>query len=483
MKSAVENLDQTRVKLTVEVPLTDLQPSLDRAYKEVAQQVSIPGFRKGKVPPRIIDQRVGKAVVMEQAVNEALPGLYRDAVVEAGIKPIGQPSVEVTGLPGVAESEDLVFTAEVDVRPEITLPDLSEITLTVDDVEVTDEDVETELTTLRERYATLVGVERPAADGDFVTLDLTATIEEEEIDSVSGVSYQIGAGNMLEGLDEALTGLSAGETTTFSSALVGGDHAGEDAEVTVTASVIKEQELPEVDDDFAQMASEHDTVEELKESLRTQAADAKRNEQAIQARDKLIEHLQEAADFPIPTGVVEDEVTRHLAAEGREDDTEHGEEVRVETTEGLRRQLLLDVLAEQVDVKIGQNEVLEFMLNTARQYQMDPNELIKNASENGQMPSFIAEVTRNKSVATALRQVKVVDSTGAEVDLTDYIGSDEEDAQMEAEAQAAAVQAAAGPATELVDVDLDEGDDDAAAEAVEGTDAGDQTEEAEPSKD
>src|SRR5690625_3736269 len=276
---------------------------------------------------------------------------------------------------------------------------------------------------------------------------------------------------MLEGLDEALTGLSAEETTTFTSALVGGERAGEEAEITVTANVIKEQELPEVDDDFAQMASEHDTVEELRESLRTQALENKRNQQAIQARDKLIEHLQEAADFPIPTGMVEEEVTRHLAAEGREDDEEHGEEVRVETTKTLRRQLLLDVLAEQIDVQIGQDEVLEFMLNTARQYQMDPNELIQNASENGQMPAFIGEVTRNKSVAMALRQVNVVDNSGQQVDLTEYIGSDEEDERLAAQAEAQATAAASAEgATELVDVPMADEDPETDEEVTESGD-------------
>src|SRR5690625_4166646 len=438
VKSAVENLDETRVKMTVEVPLTELQPNMDRAYKAVAQQVNIPGFRKGKVPPRIIDQRVGKAAVVEQAVNEAMPDLYREAVVDSGLKPIGQPSVEVTAIPGLAEGdEDLVFTAEVDVRPEISLPELSELTLTVDSLEVSDEDVDTELTSLRERFATLVGVDRPAADGDYVTIDLKATIGEEEIDDVSGVSYQIGARNMLEGLDDALIGLTADETTTFTAPLAGGDHAGEDAEITVTATAVKEQDLPEVDDDFAQMASEFDTVDELKEDLRTKAGENKQNQQALQARDKLMDALIEHADFPIPSGVVEEEVTRHLADEGRENDTEHGAEVREETTTALRRQLLLDELGEKIEVQIGQNEVVEFMLNTARQYQMDPNELTQNAQQNGQMPMFIAEVTRNKALAVALRQVSVVDEAGEPVDLSEVIGSDEEDERMAAEAAAA----------------------------------------------
>ena len=463
MKSAVENLDETRVKMTVEVPLTELQPNMDRAYKAVAQQVNIPGFRKGKVPPRIIDQRVGKAAVVEQAVNEAMPDLYREAVVDSGLKPIGQPSVEVTAIPGLAEGdEDLVFTAEVDVRPEISLPELSELTLTVDSLEVSDEDVDTELTSLRERFATLVGVDRPAADGDYVTIDLKATIGEEEIDDVSGVSYQIGARNMLEGLDDALIGLTADETTTFTAPLAGGDHAGEDAEITVTATAVKEQDLPEVDDDFAQMASEFDTVDELKEGLRTKAGENKQNQQALQARDKLMDALIEHADFPIPSGVVEEEVTRHLADEGRENDTEHGAEVREETTTALRRQLLLDELGEKIEVQIGQNEVVEFMLNTARQYQMDPNELIQNAQQNGQMPMFIAEVTRNKALAVALRQVSVVDEAGEPVDLSEFIGSDEEDERMAAEA-AAAQEAQVADAAEAAatGVEPQEGEQDA----------------------
>lgn len=464
MKSAVENLDETRVKMTVEVPLTELQPNMDRAYKAVAQQVNIPGFRKGKVPPRIIDQRVGKAAVVEQAVNEAMPDLYREAVVDSGLKPIGQPSVEITAIPGLAEGDDdLVFTAEVDVRPEISLPELSELTLTVDSPEVSEEDVDTELTSLRERFATLVGVDRPAADGDYVTIDLKATIGEEEIDDVSGVSYQIGAGNMLDGLDEALTGLTANETTTFTAPLAGGDRAGQEAEVTVTPSAIKEQELPEVDDEFAQTASEFDTVAELEEDLRKQVADAKENNRAVAARDQLLEHLLEATEFPLPSGVIENEVHQHLENEGRLEDDEHRAEVTEETTKALQRQLLLDALSEQVTVNIEQNELLEFLMRTAQQYGQEPSEFIQQVSQNGQISLFVAELTRNKALAVALRQVKVVDSAGTEVDLSAYIGSDEEDAA----AAAAQEAAAAGTGTEQIVVE------DVSAESGESADSAD----------
>src|SRR5690606_26582302 len=457
VKSAVETVDETRVKLTVEVPMVELQPNVDKAYKEIAQQVTIPGFRKGKVPPRIIDQRVGKPVVLEQAINEAMPELYRRAVTEADIKPIGQPKIDVTTIPGLTgedDGDDLVFTAELDVRPEIELPDLSGVTLTVDSVEVTDEDVEESLTTLRQRYASLVGVDRPVADGDFLSIDLRAAIGDEEIDTASGVSYQVGSGNLLPGIDEAVIGLSAGETATFSAPLAGGEHAGEEAQVTVTVVSVKEQELPEVDDDFAQMASEVDTIDELRENLRTQVADAKVNNQAVQARDRLLEHLLENTEFPLPQGVIEDEIHRHLEGEGRLDDDEHREEVREQATDALRRQLLLDALAEKVKVQVEQGEMVEFMLRTAQQYRMDPNEFIQSAAANNQMPLYMAELARNKSLAVALRDVTVVDEAGNAVDLTEFIGDEDEDA--------------AATTTETVEVEADEPEADEAAEAEDG---------------
>jgi len=472
VKSAVETVDETRVKLTVEVPMDDLKPQVDRAYSEIAQSVTIPGFRKGKVPPRIIDQRVGKAAVLEQAINTAMPDLYRQAVTEAELKPIGQPKIDVTTIPGLtagaeAEAENLVFTAELDVRPEIELPDLSDVTLTVESAEVSDEDVEESLTTLRQRFASLVGVDRPVADGDFVSIDLVAKIGDEEIDTAEGVSYQVGSGNMLPGIDEALIGLSAGESATFNAPLAGGEHAGEDSTVTVTATAVKEQELPEADDEFAQMASEVDTIEELRANLRTQVADAKSNNRAVQARDLLLEHLLEVTEFPLPQGVIEDEIHRHLEGEDRLEDDEHREEVRAQATDALRRQLLLDTLAEKLEVQVEQGEMIEFMLRTAQQYRMDPNEFIQSASQNNQIPLYAAELARNKSLAVALRDVKVVDASGEVVDLADYIGSDEEDAANAAGAPAdeAAVEA---PEVELVETaeaeSADDGDDAASAE-------------------
>ncbi|MEE6296373.1 trigger factor [Georgenia wangjunii] len=439
MKSAVENLEPTRVKLTVEVSYDELKPSLDHAYSHIGEQVNVPGFRKGRVPARIIDQRVGRAAVIEHAVNDALPDLYRKAVTEAELKPLGQPEVDVTEIPATSGTPggQLVFTAEVDIRPEITLPELEGLELTVDPVDVTDEDVDARLDALRERFGSLVGVDRAAADGDFVVIDLTAKIGEEEVDSVSGVSYQIGAGNMLEGLDDALTGLSAGDTTTFTAALAGGERAGEEADITVTATTVKERDLPAVDDEFAQLASEFDTIEELREDLRTQVAKDKASNQAVQARDKMLEHLRDAVDFPVPTRVVDAEIKNHLEAEGKAEDDPHGEEVREETESLLREQFLLDALAEKLEVSVSQNELIQFLLSNAQQYGMDPNEFISSADKAGQIPVFVGELARTKSLAVALRQATVKDTAGAELDLSEFIGSDEQDAAAKVAAEAA----------------------------------------------
>lgn len=450
MKSAVETLEPTKVKLTVEVTYDELKPSIDHAYKHIAEQVTVPGFRKGKVPPRIIDQRVGRPAVLEHAINEGLSGFYAEAVRENALRPLGQPDVQVTKVPGLTaapqgEDGELHFTAEVEVRPEITLPALDGLTVTVDDVAVDDEDVQGRLDALRERFGSLVGVDRPAQEGDYVVLDLTATIGDETVDQVSGVSYQIGSGNMLEGLDEALTGLSSGESTTFETALAGGDRAGEQAQVAVTASAVKERQLPDADDEFAQLASEFDTLEELTADLREQAARIKASNQAVQARDLLLEQLVGATEIPVPSGVVEAEVHRHLEGEGRLEDDEHRTEVTEQAQTALRNQILLDTLAEQLEVKVGQGELIDYLVNASRQYGMDPNTFIRTLDEQGQIPAMVAEVARSKALAVALRRITVLEQSGATVDLAEFVGTDEEDAAAEqAEAEAGAAEDAEG---------------------------------------
>lgn len=444
MKSAVETLDATRVKLTVEVTFEELAPVIDHALEHIGEQIQVPGFRKGKVPGRIVEQRVGRAAVLEHAINDGMPDFYRQAVQQNDLRPLGQPEIEITKVPETTETDDtLEFTAEVDIIPELDLPNWEDITVKVDDVDVSDEAVTKRLDALRERFGTLVGVDRPAADGDFVVIDLKGEANGEEIDNVSGVSYQIGSGNMLDGLDEALTGLSAGETTTFEAPLAGGPQAGEVGQITVTAQSIKERDLPEADDDFAQLASEFDTLVELMEDLRTEVARDSVNEQAVQARDALLEEIIEKVDVPVPPKMIEEEIHRHLESEGRLDDDEHRAEVEETTTAAFKRQILLDVMAEKLGVDVNQQELIEFMVNAAGRMGTDPNEFIQTLDAQGQIPAVVGEVARNKALSRTLRYVNVVDESGNEVDLSEFIGSDEEDAKAEAEAKEAAEAAVA----------------------------------------
>ncbi|GAA5151975.1 trigger factor [Microbacterium pseudoresistens] len=432
--STVEKLAPTRVKLNITVTPEDLKPSIDHAYEHIAQDVQIPGFRKGKVPAPIIDQRIGRGAVIEHAVNEGLDRFFQEAVAEHKLRIVGRPSADVTDWPSDKDfSGDLKVDIEVDVRPEIEVPALDGITLTVDAVEADDAALDAELESLRARFGTLIPVDRPVAKGDFVELDLVATIDGNEIDRAEGVSYEVGSGELLEGIDDAIESLTAGEGTTFRSSLVGGDHAGEDAEVSVTVTSVKERELPEADDDFAQIASEFDTIAELRESLRERVDQQGVFTQASAARDKLIEVLLDKIDIPVPAQLVEDEVHNHLEGEGRLDDDEHRAEVTEASEKQFRTQVLLDTIAEEADVQVSQEELSQYLIQSAAQYGMQPQEFVEALQSSNQIPALVGEVARNKALAIALGKVTVKDSKGKAVDLTGFIADDSDESDAEAE--------------------------------------------------
>jgi trigger factor len=438
VKSAVETLSPTRAKLTVEVPFEELKPSLDAAYKKIAQQISVPGFRKGKVPAAIIDRQVGRGTVLDEAINEALPNLYVQALQENDLQPLAQPEIDITEL---EDNASLTFTAEVDVRPEITLPPLEGIEVTVDDVEVTDEDVDAQVQNLRERFGTLIDVERAAGEGDFVVIDLKATKDGEIVEGgeAAGVSYQIGQGGMIQGLDEALLGLSAGETTTFSSQLAGGDLEGEDVDIEVSVSAVKEQQLPELDDEFAQMASEFDTVAELTEDVRVRLANGKRLEQAAAARDAVLEKVLDATEVPVPEGVLADElqarrgsIEQQLTFAGMTmeqyldnekqtiDEFEADLEKRVR--DAVAAQFILDEVARTREIGVEQQELTEHMLRRAQQSGQNPNEYVQHMMEHNHIPELVAEVVRGKALAEIVEQAKVTDESGNHVELKNLRG-------------------------------------------------------------
>lgn len=452
MKSTVEQLSPTRVRINVEVPFEELKPDFDRAYKALAQQVRIPGFRPGKAPARLIETRVGRGAVLEQVVNDALPGRYAEAVQTTEVKVIGQPEIEITK---IEDGQELAFTAEVDVRPEIALPDYSAIEVTVDPIEIGDEDIETQLTSLRQRFGTLTGVERPVAEGDFVSIDLSATVDGEEVAeaSTTGLSHEVGSGQLIEGLDEAIIGAAAGESKEFTSTLVAGEHAGSEAVITVTVQSVKERELPEADDDFAQLASEFDTIEELKEDLKGRAERVKKVEQAGQIRDKVLDTLLETVEIPLPEKVVQAEIDAvlHDAVHGFDHDEaklaealeaqgssreEFDKDTKDAAEKSVKTQLLLDAIAEAEDTQVGQQELTERILFQAQRYGMSPDQFIQQVQQAGQLGAVFADVRRGKALAGVVNQVKVVDTAGNAVDTAEMFGAPEDSAEAEVEAAA-----------------------------------------------
>ncbi|BBZ22485.1 trigger factor [Mycolicibacter hiberniae] len=441
MKSTVEQLTPTRVRINVEVPFTELQPDFERTYKELAKQVRLPGFRPGKAPAKLIEARFGRAAVLQQVVNEALPSRYSEAVTTSDLKPLGQPDIEVTKLD---DGEQIAFTAEVDVRPAITLPDLEQLAVTVDPIEIKDEEVDAELDSLRARFGTLTGVDRPAAEGDFVSIDLDATIDGEAVEGAAteGLSHEVGSGQLIEGLDEAIVGLSAGESKTFTTKLAAGPQAGKEAEVTVTVQSVKERELPEADDEFAQLASEYDTIAELRENLSEQVSRTKRIQQAEKVRELTLEDLVEQVEMPLPEAVVQAHIdnTLHNALHAVDHDenklaeslaekgssrAEFDAETRSEAEKSVKTQLLLDALADKLEVKVGQNDLTQHLVLMARQYGVAPQQLIQFLQENNQLPAVLADVRRGMALAAAVRAATVKDSDGNEVDTAEFFGTDE----------------------------------------------------------
>jgi trigger factor len=433
VKTDVEELSPTRVKLTIEVPFEELKPSLDKAYREVSKQVRIPGFRPGHVPPRIIDQRLGRGAVLEQAINDAVPELYGKALEDSKVRALGQPDLEITQLD---DGQQLAFTAEVDVRPKFELPDLSALSVTVENAEVGPDEVEEYLSDLRERFASLKGVERPAADGDFVSIDLSASVGGKLVDDAqaSGISYQVGSGTLLDGLDGALTGMSAGDAITFTAELAGGDHAGEQADVSVTVHSVKVKELPELDDEFAQSASEYDTLGEFRAGTRGRLEDVKRLAQVGQARDRALEAVLARLDIPLPDRLVESETegrqrsldeqlersgtTKEAYLEARNiSDVDLQAEITADARRSVKASFVLDELASVNDLNVAQEELNAYVVEQAYRLGVPPDRLAKEIVDRGQLGMAAAEVLRGKALRLLTEQVPVTDEAGRPVDI------------------------------------------------------------------
>lgn len=438
MKSTVEQLSPTRVRINVEVPFAELEPDFQRAYKELAKQVRLPGFRPGKAPAKLLEARIGREAMLDQIVNDALPSRYGQAVAESDVQPLGRPNIEVTKK---EYGQDLQFTAEVDIRPKISLPDLSALTVSVDPIEIGEDDVDAELQSLRTRFGTLTAVDRPVAVGDVVSIDLSATVDGEDIPNAAaeGLSHEVGSGRLIAGLDDAVVGLSADESRVFTAKLAAGEHAGQEAQVTVTVRSVKERELPEPDDEFAQLASEFDSIDELRASLSDQVRQAKRAQQAEQIRNATIDALLEQVDVPLPESYVQTQFDSvlHSALSGLNHDearfnellVEQGSsraafdaEARTASEKDVKRQLLLDALADELQVQVGQDDLTERLVTTSRQYGIEPQQLFGYLQERNQLPTMFADVRRELAIRAAVEAATVTDSDGNTIDTSEFFG-------------------------------------------------------------
>ena len=434
VKSTTETLSPTRIKLTIEVPFEEFKPSLDAAYKTIGSQITIPGFRKGKVPAAIVDQRVGRTAVLDEAINSALPGWYSQALQDTKIQPLSQPDIDLSKF---EDGEPIEVTAELDVRPELDLPDVSTIEVTVEDATVSDDDVEEQLTALRERFATFAEVDRAAAEGDFLTIDLSASQNGEDIEAAQaeGMPYTIGRATMLDGLDEAVIGLKAGETKTFTTKLVGGELAGQDVEVTVTVKDVKEQQLPELDEEFAQTASEFDTIEELRADLTDRVTRGKRMEQANEARDLVLDEIVSKIDAPLPENLVTEEIDsrrqqieQQLAMAGVEFQTylddekqtvdEFEADLEKRVRDSLIAQFVLDQIVANEEFGIDDAELSQHIMRRAQQSGEDPNAYIQHIMEHNHVPEMVSEVLRGKALASLVESAKVTDKSGNAIELS-----------------------------------------------------------------
>jgi trigger factor len=433
VKSAVESLGPTRVRLTVEVPFDELQPSVQAAYKKIAGQVKIQGFRPGKVPPPVIDRRVGRGVVLEEAVNEALPVFYGRAVEENSVAIIGTPQVEVKEF---SDGGQLAFTAEVDIRPEITVPEYAGMPVTVDDAEVTDEHIDEQLGGLRDRFATLSAADRPAQEGDFVTLDLTVVIDGAEVDdgAATGLSYEVGSGDLLPGLDEALVGMAEGDDKTYTADLTEGIYAGKQAEVTVTVRSVRVKQVPDLDDDFAQTASEFDTIAELRDDVHKRLERVRKLEQGAQARDRVLTSLLERVDIPLPDGALASEVewrqhslAHQLESAGMTKDTylelegrtaeDFDAEIDTSARQAVKAQFVLDAIAEKEDLQVAEADLTEQIIRRAMRLGVSPDDYLRQLVEANQLSTMYSEVRRNKALGLVADAAAITDASGRPVDL------------------------------------------------------------------
>ncbi|GAB3653667.1 trigger factor [Glycomyces tarimensis] len=434
MKSTVETLSPTRVRLSVEVPFEELAPYINEAYKSVGQQIRVPGFRPGKAPRPVIDQRVGREAVYAQAMDPAVQDNLTKAVTENDVNALGRP--ELTDVKPIEEGEPFEFVVETDVTPSFDLPDFATIKVTVEADDVSEEDIDADLESQRLRFSSLKTVERPAAEGDFVVVDLKATQDGEEVEggSVTGMSHEVGSGNLLDGLDEALIGMKAGDEKTIQSQLAG-EQEGQTADVEIRVDQVKERELPELDDEFAEMSSPHDTLEELREATRERLEQQADSGKASEARAKTLEALLDAVELPLPEKTVTDEI-EHTRSHLQEQVTqmagsfedylaaiektaeEFEADLRKDVESNLRQSIILGRIAQEKQLEVSGELMTSEVVRQAQQRgvpQEQFQQFVDQLRGNGGLQQIAANLRQQLALEEVVKEATIVDANGKEL--------------------------------------------------------------------
>lgn len=415
MKVDLERLSATSVKLTVNLPQSELEPAFASAYKRIGEQVKIPGFRAGKVPASIIDQRVGRGAVLEEAINEAVPRAYEQALMEQNLHPVGRPNIDITD---IADGSHVAFTAEVEVRPEFEIPAFDTLRIEVDAVSVDPARLDEQIDALRARFGTYKPVERAAADGDVLLVDIAGEVDGVEVADLTAnaLSYELGTDGMLPGFDAAVRGAAVDETREFTFTPESGPEAGKVITVKATVRAVRERELPELNDDFAQLASEFDTVADLRADVEQRLARLARLEQGYQARDRVQQALLDAIDLPMPEAALAAEIADHFQ-DGHGDDA-HRAEFEQNSRNSMKAQFIFDKIAEQENLQVSDQELSAWLVQQAPRYGMNPQEFADALVKSGGVGMAVSDVRRAKAVEVVLQSVQVVDSNGQVVDLS-----------------------------------------------------------------
>ncbi len=418
MQTTLEHTDKHTVKLTVEVPPDEFGKDLDRAYRKIAQEIKIPGFRKGKVPKQVIDAQLGREAVVGEFLEDSVPVYYRQALREHDLAPIADPDIDLGEL---EEGRPLVFTAVVEVRPRLTLEesDYKGIAVERPEIEISDEDVERFLDSLRDRFAELETVGRPARSGDYAVIDIRATVHDEEIPEATKPDYlyAAGSGEFGEKFDAELEGKRAGEILAFNDTLGpgAGERAGEEVSFRVLVKEVKGKKLPAADDEFAKVASEFDTLDELRQNIREQLAQSRDRAADADVRDRVLEQLISSVEVDLPDTLVDEEVEHRVAHAGERaqqagmtlpqlleaqgmDELTFRSEARDHAIRAIKADLALESVARQEDLQVSEEEIGREISALASALGREPKELAKSMTRSGQVVSLAGDIIRSKAL-------------------------------------------------------------------------------------